>query len=130
MHNTDPWQILASCVGYDPELWFPTSRNRYQTRAARLICADCPVKQQCLTDALDNEQTFGIWGGHTADERKLIRRRNITRRRGPDPDMIKHPCGTAAAYARHRRNNETPCILCKDAHSRYKRDLRQRRYGE
>lgn len=27
------------------------------------------------------------------------------------------PCGTNAAYARHIRNGESPCLKCTDAHS-------------
>lgn len=27
------------------------------------------------------------------------------------------PCGTSAAYARHRYNNEEPCVACKQANS-------------
>ncbi len=38
------------------------------------------------------------------------------------------PCGTRAAYRRHRRRGEEPCQPCKDAAAEYRRDsnLKQR----
>lgn len=30
------------------------------------------------------------------------------------------PCGTPAAYWRHLRHNEEPCIRCRTAHARYR----------
>lgn len=38
-----------------------------------------------------------------------------------------HPCGTMAAYRRHRRNNEQPCEACRFANSVYLRDYRRKR---
>jgi hypothetical protein len=37
------------------------------------------------------------------------------------------PCGTVAAYKRHRRNDETPCDACRSAWAAYQRDAYQRR---
>jgi hypothetical protein len=36
------------------------------------------------------------------------------------------PCGTVAAYQRHKRRGETPCEACKQAHAA---DLREWRQG-
>jgi len=38
---------------------------------ARRFCRDCPVRTRCLTDHL--EEPFGVWGGHSRDERMHIR---------------------------------------------------------
>jgi WhiB family redox-sensing transcriptional regulator len=36
----------------------------------------CPVRTECLADALDNRIEFGVWGGMTERERRsLLRRR-------------------------------------------------------
>jgi hypothetical protein len=35
---------------------------------------------------------------------------------------ITQPCGTAAAYKRHRRNGETPCAACRVAWATLNRD--------
>ena len=44
-------------------------------REARAICQDCPVRLQCLADALDSRMDFGIWGGMTERERRALLRR-------------------------------------------------------
>ena len=38
--------------------------------------------------------------------------------------MALAPCGTIAAYTRHRRNNETPCDPCRLAKNAYNREYR------
>jgi WhiB family redox-sensing transcriptional regulator len=35
----------------------------------------CPVRTECLADALDNRIEFGIWGGMTERERRALLRR-------------------------------------------------------
>lgn len=37
------------------------------------------------------------------------------------------PCGTRAAYVRHKRNGEEPCLACHTAYKEYKRELNSRR---
>ena len=44
-------------------------------RAARAICHDCPVRLECLADALDSRMDFGVWGGMTERERRALLRR-------------------------------------------------------
>jgi WhiB family redox-sensing transcriptional regulator len=34
-----------------------------------MICADCPVRRQCLAFALDTRQDHGVWGGTSEQER-------------------------------------------------------------
>lgn len=34
------------------------------------------------------------------------------------------PCGTLAAYARHRRHQEQPCVECASAWAQYVREYR------
>ena len=44
-------------------------------REARAVCATCPVRLECLADALDNRMDFGVWGGMTERERRALLRR-------------------------------------------------------
>jgi WhiB family redox-sensing transcriptional regulator len=44
-------------------------------REARAICLDCPVRLECLADALDGRMDFGVWGGMTERERRALLRR-------------------------------------------------------
>jgi hypothetical protein len=41
------------------------------------LCGECdlPTKERCLSFALDNQIQYGIWGGTTPDDRKVISRR-------------------------------------------------------
>jgi WhiB family redox-sensing transcriptional regulator len=44
-------------------------------REARAVCTTCPVRLECLAEALDNRLDFGVWGGMTERERRALRRR-------------------------------------------------------
>lgn len=63
--------------GIDPELFFPGQGE--DARPAKLICDRCPIKRPCLEYALANGERFGIWGGTSQRERRVILR---DRRRG------------------------------------------------
>ena len=39
------------------------------------MCTGCPVRLECLADALDNRMDFGVWGGMTERERRALLRR-------------------------------------------------------
>lgn len=70
------WREQAACVDSDPELWFPLSEGRVfekETLAAKRICAQCPVKLQCLDEAMPVTWLAGIWGGTTERERRALR---------------------------------------------------------
>lgn len=38
---------------------------------------------------------------------------------GVQQPRVLHPCGTNAAYHRHRRSGERPCVGCVEAHAAY-----------
>ena len=76
---TSRWTERAACrdAGVDPELFFPLSDAGpalRQVAAAKAVCARCPVTTECLTWALRAGEAAGIWGGTTAEERRLLRR--------------------------------------------------------
>lgn len=70
------WRAFALCVDVDPEIFFPAGDppSRYDARNIRAldICADCPVRDQCLAWALDSGLEHGIAGGMTAGERAIL----------------------------------------------------------
>jgi WhiB family redox-sensing transcriptional regulator len=73
--DDDPlaWQADALCAQTDPEIFFPEKGG--STREAKKICEHCPVRDQCLEYALQNDERFGIWGGLSERERRRLRRR-------------------------------------------------------
>lgn len=73
------WRARAACLDTDPELFFPlgtTGPALRQIEQAKQVCAGCDVRAQCLNWALTAGQDAGIWGGHTEDERRALRRAN------------------------------------------------------
>lgn len=73
------WREDAACRHTDPELFFPVGTAGpalAQIYEAKRICRPCPARTQCLAWALDHGVTDGVWGGTTADERRVIRRLN------------------------------------------------------
>ncbi|WP_017615769.1 WhiB family transcriptional regulator [Nocardiopsis salina] len=69
--------IRAKCREIDPDALFVqgAAQNR-----AKLICRGCPVRTECLAEALDNRIEFGVWGGMTERERRALlrRRKDVT----------------------------------------------------
>lgn len=70
-----PWAVDAACAGVDPTLWFPDEHGgQYAARMARKVCADCPVRLECLDYALTTHQLFGVWGGLSEQQRRPLHR--------------------------------------------------------
>ncbi|MFI0416752.1 WhiB family transcriptional regulator [Spongiactinospora sp. 9N601] len=69
------WIEHAACRDADPELFFPIGSipSPEQLKAARRICADCPVHGPCLRFAVESGQSGGIWAGTTERERRAMR---------------------------------------------------------
>ena len=65
------WTGEAACRSSDPDALFVqgAAQNR-----AKVICAGCGVRTECLADALDNRVEFGVWGGMTERERRALLR--------------------------------------------------------
>ena len=72
------WVFHGACRSADnPELFFPRGtdlRALRQAQIAKSFCASCPVRDECLRYALASEQSHGIWGGTTAEERRELAR--------------------------------------------------------
>ena len=82
------WQERAACRDYDKELFFDSDNERGELRArrekaAKKVCAACPVQAECLRFAESGPEVFGVWGGTTQRERTARRKRR--RRAGAPP---------------------------------------------
>jgi len=71
------WAKYAWCRNFDPELFFPistedTTLGILQREEAKAVCDQCPVSRECLAYALKTQQSDGVWGGLSEEERKVI----------------------------------------------------------
>ena len=67
------WPSMAACRNGDPDALFVQGAEQ---NVAKRICRSCPVRYECLADALDNRIEFGVWGGMTERERRALLRRH------------------------------------------------------
>ncbi len=65
-----PWMLDALCRQVAPDLFYPEEGE--WSGDAKRICQRCPVTVACLTYALENGETEGIWGGMTARARRPL----------------------------------------------------------
>ncbi|WP_407646765.1 WhiB family transcriptional regulator [Allosaccharopolyspora coralli] len=85
------WQLRAACRDADTSVFFPPARGSARELSearGKALCMQCPVRLTCLQYALDVEESFGIWGGLTAAERRELH----GRRANPPPGAEEsHP---------------------------------------
>ena len=67
------WVSKALCRTTDPEELFVSGAAQ---RKAAVICRHCPVMAECAADALDNRIEFGVWGGLTERQRRVLLKRH------------------------------------------------------
>src|SRR6202030_877265 len=67
------WPSQAACRNGDPDALFVQGAEQ---NVAKRVCRGCPVRYECLADALDNRIEFGVWGGMTERERRALLRRH------------------------------------------------------
>lgn len=77
--NRPAWQARGNCHGMT-EVFFYAPRGRTAVKQlseaeqyAKNLCAGCPVRDECLSYALENDEQYGIWGGLTPSQRDRIR---------------------------------------------------------
>lgn len=146
------WRNRAACRGRDPELWWPVDvRLTPAVQEALTICAECPVREQCLAWAYEQGEQYGIWGGLTEQARSTGRPRTCrfcgntfvprrkradrpqeycTRQCAYDDRASNSGCGTLAGSARHRRAGEPECEPCRMARRLYDAQRQQQRRRE
>ncbi|GAA3878661.1 WhiB family transcriptional regulator [Tessaracoccus defluvii] len=64
------WTLYAKCRDMADAL-FPEGKDQ---KRARSVCVGCPVRSECLAEALDNRIEWGVWGGMTERERRALLR--------------------------------------------------------
>jgi WhiB family transcriptional regulator, redox-sensing transcriptional regulator len=71
------WTRRAACGSLPARtadrIFFPERGG--SSKRARVICARCPVRADCLAYALEKGEAFGFWGGTSERERRQLRKR-------------------------------------------------------
>ncbi|WP_431784572.1 WhiB family transcriptional regulator [Streptomyces chumphonensis] len=94
-----PWHSEAVCRRDEAGLFFapskePTAERLAREQAAKSVCARCPVLVECREHALLQPEPYGVWGGLTAAERRVV----LARRRRRD--AVGQPDGVPAQVRR------------------------------
>lgn len=120
----ESWRSQALCAQIDAEIFFPDKGG--SSKSAKRICSMCPVRLECLQEARDAGERFGVWGGLSERERRALERP-----RSPENHPILLPPrklpaglshGTRAAY-----NTGCKCKPCRAADAYYQAERHQRR---
>jgi WhiB family transcriptional regulator, redox-sensing transcriptional regulator len=76
-HRQERLESRAACAGVDPEVFLPDRGESLDE--PRAYCRRCPVQYECLDAPLAlGSQAIGVWGGTSARDRLLARRRGLT----------------------------------------------------
>lgn len=132
--NALSWALRAACRGYDLADFF--SDSRASIRWAKGVCGRCPVREECLAEALRAEDgsRYGIYGGLTPEERAELVAEVHSAPPAEQPKQLLPPprtgrkpaqCGTRSAYQRHVRNGEPIDPACRAANTSADRRLRR-----
>jgi WhiB family redox-sensing transcriptional regulator len=83
-----PWHSEAVCRCDEAGLFFapskePTAARLAREAAAKQVCARCPVMLECREHALLQPEPYGVWGGLTAAERRVV----LARRRRHEMEL-------------------------------------------
>ncbi len=87
------WRAAANCRNTDPDSFFPigtTGNALSQIKAAKILCSKCTVQKVCLEFALVTNQDSGVWGGHSEEERRVMRRQRARTKRLEASRAKKH----------------------------------------
>lgn len=64
------------CAEVGSDIFFPEKeQGKLYTKQAKAICARCVHKIECAEWAIITNEPFGIWGGTTERNRRVLRKR-------------------------------------------------------
>ncbi|CAM4169996.1 putative transcriptional regulator WhiB7 [Mycobacterium basiliense] len=64
--------VLPCHVG-NPDLWFADTPADLER--AKTLCANCPIRRQCLAAALERAEPWGVWGGEIFERGEVVSRK-------------------------------------------------------
>ncbi len=63
--------------GLSPDYWFPEKDQELVERRGLYMCFRCPLRRECLDYAMAKPERAGTWGGMTAHQRGMFRKRFV-----------------------------------------------------
>jgi hypothetical protein len=124
----------AHCIG-KTKVFFSDRSSKIQE--AKKICEYCPIKFDCLRWALVHQEAWGVWGGLSYQELRIVA---VTQGYKPPSRSQSHEVehGTDKGWAWHRRqkmkdSTHEACQPCIDAYNastrirvaRYRKKIRK-----
>jgi WhiB family redox-sensing transcriptional regulator len=69
------WWEKARCRGLPTSVFFGVDErmSKEEIVEAKKLCGECPVRRECLWDAMQRDEPSGVWGGLTRREREALR---------------------------------------------------------
>ena len=61
------------CRTFDPDLWFADSPAELEL--AKSLCAECPLRAECLAGAIERGEPWGVWGGEIFERGAVVPRK-------------------------------------------------------
>ncbi|ASU82718.1 WhiB family transcriptional regulator [Nocardiopsis gilva YIM 90087] len=82
-----PWLGEAEVpCRWEPDLFFAEAPA--DVEAAKAVCQSCPVREQCLADALERREPWGVWGGELFVAGKTVARKRPRGRPRKNPQPV------------------------------------------
>ncbi|MEX1043177.1 MAG: WhiB family transcriptional regulator [Acidimicrobiia bacterium] len=73
--RTQRWRTMSACRDVGSDAFFADDPvGVFEERSAKAVCSQCLVINDCLAFALTHNAPFGVWGGLTASERRVVRK--------------------------------------------------------
>ncbi len=77
------------------------SDNIHDISRAKAMCGLCPLQEQCLADALEREEPWGVWGGELLSGGRIIANKRPAGRppKQPRPEIVYDEMGPVGVPA-------------------------------
>jgi WhiB family redox-sensing transcriptional regulator len=85
------------CRTFDPDLWF--SEAPAELELAKSLCAECPLRVECLAGALERAEPWGVWGGEIFERGAVVPRKR-PRGRPRKEDVVRDAAARVEVAAR------------------------------
>ncbi|MET0910953.1 MAG: WhiB family transcriptional regulator [Ilumatobacteraceae bacterium] len=93
---------VARCAdGHGTMVGLFFSDNIIDIARAKAMCGLCPLKASCLSDALEREEPWGVWGGELLSGGRIIANKRACGRppTRPRPEMVIDEMGPVSVVA-------------------------------